>query len=251
WETVLTATPGPVLDPRLRAIGATVQAHVARGKHAVWGGNVAAEMLEWYRKQFGAAMQPQTEAVDAASWDRLMAEAASAPPGSRGVMFLPHMVGASSPMVDPKSRGAFVGLSGAARPADLLRAVVEGLDYQFRDMVTAMERALDATMDRFVAVGGATRNAFWMQNKADVLGRPVEVPEIDEATPLGAAILAGIGLGIYRDEEDACQRVYRPGRTFTPNDPLAKRYSEWFAVYRDLYPALAPIHHRLFDQAQA
>jgi len=251
WETVLTATPSPVLDPRLRSIGATVQAHVARGKHAVWGGNVAAEMLEWYRKHFGVALDSRAATAEAAAWNQLMAEAASAPPGSHGVMFLPHMVGASCPMVDPKSRGAFVGLGGAARPADLLRAIIEGLDYQFRDIVAAMELALDASMDRFVAVGGATRNSFWMQNKADVLGRPIEVPEINEATPLGAAILAGIGLGIYRDEEDAYQRVYRPGRTFEPNDALAKRYSEWFAIYRDLYPALAPIHRRLFDQAHA
>jgi sugar (pentulose or hexulose) kinase len=54
-----------------------------------------------------------------------------------------------------------------------------------------------------VAVGGATRNVFWMQNKADVTGLPVEVPEVEEATPLGAAILAGIGVGLYRDEQDA------------------------------------------------
>ena len=62
-----------------------------------------------------------------------------------------------------------------------------------------------------MAIGGAVNNAFWMQNKADVVGRPIEVPELDEAVPLGAAILAGIGVGLYRDEQDAFERVYRPG----------------------------------------
>ena len=65
-------------------------------------------------------------------------------------------------------------------------------------------------------MGGATRNEFWMQNKADVAGRPIEVPDVEEATPLGAAILAGIGVGLYRDERDAFERVYKPGKTFEP-----------------------------------
>lgn len=250
WESVLTATSGPVLYPQLRTIGATVQAHVARGKHTVWGGCVAAEMLEWYRRQFGLVEQAEAATSGIPDWDVLMASAAASPPGSRGVMFLPHMVGAACPVVDPKSLGALVGLSGVATRMDMLRAIIEGLDYQFRDIVTAMELALGAKMERFVAVGGATRNAFWMQNKADVLGRSIEAPEIQEATPLGAAILAGIGLGLYRDEEEACRRVYRPGKTFEPNADLVKRYAEWFAIYRELYPALAPVHRRVSDRVQ-
>ena len=160
-------------------------------------------------------------------------------------MFLPHMSGASCPVVDPKSRGAFVGLSSLATRGDLLRAIVEGLDYQFLDIVTAMESGLGVTLDKFVAVGGAVRNEFWMQNKADVVGRPVEVPEVEEATPLGAAILAGIGVGLYRDEQDAFDRVYRPGKTYEPEPKLSARYAEGFQVYRQMYPALGPLSHQL------
>ena len=76
--------------------------------------------------------------------------------------------------------------------------------------------------EKIVVVGGATRNAFWMQNKADVLGRPIEVPEVEDATPLGAAILAGIGVGIYKDEKDAYEHVRRDGATYTP-DPARHR----------------------------
>jgi xylulokinase len=250
WESILTATVGPVLYPGLRTIGATVQAHVARGKHAVWGGNVAGEMLEWYRGQFGGKALAEAATSGVSDWDALMASAAASPPGSRGVMFLPHMVGASCPVVDPKSLGAFVGLSGVTTAMDMLRAIVEGLDYQFRAIVAALEHALGTTLERFVAVGGATRNAFWMQNKADVLGRAIEVPNVEEATPLGAAILAGVGLGCYRDEEDAWRRVCRPGRSYEPDPAFAARYAEAFAIYQGLYPALAPIHHRLSDRAR-
>ncbi len=128
----------------------------------------------------------------------------------------------------------------------MLRAVIEGLDYQFLDMLTALEAGLNGRLERIVAVGGATRNTFWMQNKADVAGRPIEVPAVEEASPLGAAILAGIGAGLYRDEHDAFRRVYRPGKTYQPNPELASRYAQWFPIYRQLYPALKDVNHRLF-----
>jgi len=97
-------------------------------------------------------------------------------------------------------------------------------------------------------VGRGTRNTFWVQTKATVVGRPIEVPEVEEATPLGAAIVAGIGLGLYRDEEEACARVYRPGPIYQPDPALARRYAEWFTLYKDLYPALAPVSHGLFER---
>ena len=104
------------------------------------------------------------------------------------------------------------------------------------------------TLDEFVAVGGVIRNKFWMQNKADVVGRPIEVPEVEEATPLGAAILAGIGVGLYKDEQDAFDHVYKPGQTFEPNPELASKYADWFKIYRELYPTLKSVSHHLYDQ---
>jgi xylulokinase len=130
----------------------------------------------------------------------------------------------------------------------MLRAIIEGLDYQFLDTVLALESALGSKLQRVVAVGGAIRNAFWMQNKADVIGRPIETPRIEEATPLGAALLAGIGVGLYQDEEDACQHVYREGETYEPDPQRAARYTDWFELYRQLYPATATLNHRIFKE---
>jgi xylulokinase len=87
-----------------------------------------------------------------------------------------------------------------------------------------------------------------MQNKADVVGKPIEVPALEEAVPLGAAILAGIGAGIYRDEAEAFARVTRPSRVYQPNAQLAPRYREWYGTYQQLYPALRSIHERLHKQ---
>ncbi len=244
WEIVMVTIPRPVLDPRLQPMGVTIQSHVASGVHAAWGAAVAAEMLEWYRKQLVPA---EASRSDTADWQYLMEAASEAPPGAHGVMFLPHMNGAACPMVDAKSLGAFVGLNATATRNDLLRAVVEGLAYQFRDIVAAMESGLGTSCTQFIAVGGATRNAFWMQNKADVVGRTLEVPAIEEATPLGAAILAGIGAGLYADVEDAYRRIARPGRVYHPDPQRASQYAHWFDNYRQLYPSLTGVHHRLFD----
>ena len=247
WECVETIVPEPVLTPRVREMGVTIQAHVARGMYSAWGGSVAGESLEWFRKQFGFEAAHKAQTSGGVDWDHLMAGAAEAQPGAKGVMFLPHMSAASCPVEDPQSLGAFVGMSTRATAGDLLRAMIEGLDYQFLEIVNAMEAALDRKLETFIAVGGAVRNAFWMQNKADVIGRPIDVPDVQESTPLGAAILAGIGVGLYRDEHDAFNRVYKPGTTFEPDPKLSPRYTEWFEIYQQLYPTLEPVSHQLFD----
>jgi len=92
-----------------------------------------------------------------------------------------------------------------------------------------------------VAGGGGTSNPFWMQNRADVAGRAIEAPAVEETTPLGAAILAGIGVGLYKNEEDAFRQVYRPGRVYEPDLKLSAFYAERFEVFRKIYPALKEI----------
>jgi xylulokinase len=246
WETVKTSTSTPVLKDELRQAGMTVQAHVVRGLHAIWGGNVAGEMVEWYRRQLVGS--DDKSAVETLTWETLMPEASAAPPGAGGILFLPHMSGAACPTVDGQSLGVFAGLTPRATRGHMLRAMIEGLDYQFLDTVLAMESALGSKLQRVIAVGGATRNPFWMQNKADVIGRPIETPRVEEATPLGAALLAGIGVGLYQDEEDACERVYRVGETYEPDPQRAAKYAGWFELYRELYPATAALNHRLFKE---
>jgi xylulokinase len=248
WEIVLTAIPAPVLTPDVQKLGVTVETHVARDTYAAWGGAVASDMLEWYRKEYGFEARQRAGQEGGVDWDYLMAEASASPAGTRGAMFLPHMSAAGCPAMDVRSLGAFVGLSNFVQRADMLRAIIEGLNYQVLDIVTALKSSLDLSPDRLVAVGGATRNGFWMQNKADILGLPIEVPEVEEATPLGAAILAGIGVGLYQDEQDAFGRVYKPGKLYLPDTKLSFKYAEWYQIYKQLYPALKSVSHQIYDQ---
>ncbi len=247
WEVIMTAIPEPVLTSEVQRTGMTVEAHVAQGMYAAWGGSAASEMVEWYKKEYGLFAAHQAQKEGGSEWDHLTQSAAASPPGARGVYFLPHMSATGCPVVDAKSRGAFVGLTNQATRGDMFRAIIEGLDYQFLDVVRAMEAGLGTPFDKVVAVGGAVRNAFWMQNKADVVGRPIEVPAVEEATPLGAAILAGIGIGMYKDEQDACNHVYKPGTIYEPDMKERTRYEDRFAVYKKLYPALKEINHQISE----
>lgn len=249
WEIVLASTGEPVLTPQAQRTGVTVEAHVARDLYAIWGGAVSSDMLEWYRREFGFEAKARAQQSGGVDWDLLMAEAAAAPPGAHGVMFLPHLSGAGCPAVDPRSLGGFAGLSNRTTRGDMLRAVVEGLDYQFVDMLKTMVCDLKVPFSRLVVVGGAVKNRFWMQNKADMAGGLfgclLEVPQVEEATPLGAAMLAGIGAGVYRDEEDAYEHVCKPGVVYEPDPAATRTYAELFSIYQQLYPALKPLSHRL------
>jgi xylulokinase len=247
WEIVLASTPTPVLTPQVQRTGVTVEAHVARDLYAIWGGAVSSDMLEWYRKEYGFEAKTKAEACCGVDWEFLMADAAQSPAGARGVMFLPHMSGAGCPVVDGRSLAGFVGLSNFVTKGDMLRAIIEGLDYQFLDIVKTMQGA-GVPFDKLVVVGGAVRNKFWMQNKADMVGLTIEVPAVEDATPLGAAMLGGIGVGLYRDEQDAFEQVWKPGTTFEPDSQLTARYAELFPIYKQLYAALAPINHQLYDK---
>ena len=249
WEIVSVPLGRPVLTPRAHKTGVTIQAHVARGMHAAWASTPAGESLEWFRRQYGFEAAEKAAAGGGTDWDHLMRAAAGSPPGAGGTVFLPHMSGSTCPVVDPHSMGAFAGLRSATTQGDMIRAIVEGLDYQFLDILRAVEDGLGTTAERIVAVGGAVRNAFWMQNKADVVGKPIEAPEIEEATPLGAAILAGIGVGVYSGEQNAYERVRRPGRVYEPDGRLAATYAAGFEVYRRMYPALMEIHATIAGRA--
>jgi xylulokinase len=245
WEMVVAALPEPVLTAAVREMGILVDSHVARDMWAAMGATVAAEQLEWFRREYGQSEKLQAEQEGGEDWDYLMAAAEAAPPGSHGCLFLPHMSGSHCPVVDHRSLGAFAGLRNITTKGDMLRAIIEGLDYQFLQVVLGLKEGLGVEPEAIVAIGGAVNNAFWMQNKADVVGKPIEVPEIEEAVVLGAAILAGIGVGVYADEREAYERVHRAGRVYEPDRELNQQYGEWFQTFADLYPTLKDVHARV------
>ena len=248
WELVITPTADPQWHDEIRQLGLTVEAHSAPGMYCIWAGGTAASMLEWYKDQIGSEAQRLAEAGQGSVWSNLMEEAQSSPPGANGIFFLPHFNGTTCPTLDPRSLGAFLGMNDTTKRGDMIRAVVEGLDYASLEMLKALELGVGQMADNITAIGGGTRNAFWMQNKADISGIPVETLEIEEATALGAAMLAGVGAGVYRDLGEAVQRVHKPGRVFEPNGKMVPLYAEMFEIYRKIYPSLQKLNNQIYNR---
>ena len=167
--------------------------------------------------------------------------AATAPPGSDGVRFVPALSGATAPRWNDRMRGAFHGLSMNHDRSHLCRAVVEGCSYALRDITDRLV-SMGLGGEEIRVVGGGTRSELWLQIKADVTGFPVR-PVLDpEPTALGAAMLAAVGAGLFADVgEAAAQMTHLAGRVHEPDPAAAARYAEAYDEYRALFDALEAV----------
>ena len=248
WELVITPTNQPQWTTDIRKLGITVEAHAAPGLYCMWAGGTAASMLEWTKDQIGGETLRRAKTDKGKVWSFLMEEAKSSHPGANGIFFLPHFNGTACPNLDPRSLGAFLGLNDTTKREDMVRAVVEGLNYAFLDMLKALELGAKQKAEKITAIGGGTRNEFWMQNKADISGRPIHTLKIEEATALGAAVLAGVGVGAYHDLAEAIKRVHKPGQIFEPNGEMVSLYAEFFNLYQEIYPTLSQMNSRIYNR---
>ena len=164
--------------------------------------------------------------------------AAGIAPGSDGVLFLPYMSGERSPIWDPDAKACFYGLSFDKTRAHMVRAALEGVAFSLEhNLRTAAEAGVHA--EDLVAVGGAANSVLWTQIKADVTGRRIFVPSSDTAATLGAAILAGVGVGIYADFEQAVQRTIRMTRVQEPDENAHLCYERAMEQYLKLSRTLS------------
>ena len=152
-------------------------------------------------------------------------------------MFLPYLAGERSPIWDVNAKGVYYGVTFSKTRAHFARACMEGVAYSLRhNLETAQEAGISAGVLR--AMGGAANSRFWTQLKADITGRRIEVPGSDTATSLGAAMLAGVGAGIYRDCEDAAARTVQIRRVHEPDPARREAYEAGYRTYRRLYENL-------------
>ena len=169
--------------------------------------------------------------------------AATIPPGSNGLLFHPYLQGERAPYWDPHLRADFIGLTIAHTRAHFARALYEGIAFSIRDVLQAAQ-ALGLHYGTIRLMGGGAKSATWRQIIADVTGLAVEVMENTDAS-FGAALLAGIGVGVFATAEDAVAQCVRPLAACTPNPTIHALYSNQFEIYKDAQAALAPISHRL------
>lgn len=212
--------------------------HAVPGKWHLMGVVLsAAGSFRWFRDAVGQHERFLAEETGRDVYDLLTTEAAQAPAGCEGLLFLPYLTGERTPHPAPHARGAFVGLTVRHGKAHLTRAVLEGVSYALRDSLELIKGlGLGATQVR--VSGGGARSALWRQILADVFNTEIVTVNVTEGAAFGAALLAGVGAGLYSSVEDACARTIRITGSTAPS-AAAEVYEAYYPRYRALYPLLA------------
>ena len=241
-EVVEVALASPVLNETLRKGNMSVYAAVVPGLYlAMTLNHSGGMMLRWFRDTLCQADRQRAQAVAKDAYD-LIFEGASPDPSP--LMVLPHFSGSGTPWLDTASKGAILGLTFSTTKADISKAILEGVTFELRVNLDWLNQG-GVGIDELRAVGGGARSELWLQLKADITGIPVVAPAVAEAACLGAALLAGVGAGCFTSASQASESTLRFVRRFEPDPARAARYEARYAIYRDLYPTLAPLSYRL------
>jgi len=230
---VFAATDRPALD-RLGRVHTFC--HAIPGRWHVMGVTLAAGLsLRWFRDQFGAGADDGRDA-----YARLSQEAANVPPGAEGVLWAPYLMGERTPHLDPGARAALVGLSASHTRAHIVRAIMEGVAFSMRDTLTIFAE-MRVPVESIRLGGGGARSPLWRQIQADVYGQAVETVETEEGAAYGAALLAGVGAGVWPTVDEACAATVRARARVEPDADALRVMSESYKHYQLLYPALGVV----------
>jgi xylulokinase len=230
---VFAATESPLIEPegRLHAF-----CHAVPQRWHLMGVMLsAAGSLQWYRD----VLTPE------ASFQEIVAEAAEVPAGSEGLLFLPYLSGERTPHPDPLARGAWVGLALRHRRGHLTRAVLEGVAFGLKDIFLLMQGVGLGAVDQVRVSGGGAKSILWRQILADVLGVELVTLNTTEGAAFGAALLAGVGIGVWPDVDSACAETISVTESIAPDVKQLDRYAQMYPEYQSLYPALKETSHKL------
>lgn len=215
--------------------------NVARRKwHCMGVALNAGGALAWLR----GILAKTASGEGAAGFDSLISRAEMVEPGSGGLLFLPYLAGERCPWPDPDARGAFIGLRTGHDAGHMTRSVLEGVVFALRDIRLLMERAGCGKAARLHSSGGGATAGLWNQILADIFDNEVlTVRGAAEGGAFGAALLAGVGCGVWSRIDEAA-KACATEHIWSPDAANAARYTELFATYRQLYPSLREIFHR-------
>ncbi|GGJ03500.1 xylulokinase [Alicyclobacillus cellulosilyticus] len=212
--------------------------HAVPGAWHVMGVTQAAGgSMQWLRNQLGQLETAAAGLLGIDAYELLTQEAAQAPAGSEGLLFLPYLNGERTPHLNPAAKGVFFGLTSRHQRAHLIRSVMEGVAYSLQDCLALIE-GLGIPVGEIRASGGGARSPLWRSILANVFGRAVTTIHANEGPAFGAALLAGVGAGIYPSVQEACRRFVRTVGAVEPDPQAVAVYAAYGEIYRSLYQAL-------------
>ncbi|MBP5791769.1 MAG: xylulokinase [Kiritimatiellae bacterium] len=220
--------------------------HIVPGMwYSVSATNAAAHCMRWLRDAFfreqgtGNGDQKNVYAL-------IDSEAGASPVGANGVFFHPYLQGERCPYWDANLRASFTGISISSVRGDFARAVMEGVAFSLKDCYRTLEE-MNLPVKRIFLIGGGARSKIWSEIVANVFNRTVAVPEPGDAS-FGACLLAGTGIGIFKDVKDAVSKCLNISRRIEPTPAVAAEYDHLFTCYRRIHDALAPIYKQRKEQ---
>lgn len=198
---------------------------------------------QWFRDNFCQDLVDRAVGTDKTAFQFMNEEADMAEPGSGGLVFLPYMLGERSPIWDPYARGVFFGISLQTTRKEMNRAVMEGCGYGLRQLSEIAERVTGREIKEFTSIGGGAKSETWAQIKADITGKDIKILDMNDMAPIGAALLAGVGAGIFKDVYEAAdkveKKVYKVIRSSRAHDDI---YNKRYQVYIQLYPQIKELY---------
>ncbi|MCL2079372.1 MAG: xylulokinase [Oscillospiraceae bacterium] len=208
------------------------------GAWAVFGCSLAAGLsFQWMRNNFFTQEMKEAKELGQNIYDQMTDSASKVPIGADRLIFLPYLMGERSPILDPNARGVFFGLSAIHTKYDMLRAVMEGVVYALRQSLDVL-RELGVGFSEIYATGGGARSPLWRQMIADVFELPVTTIQNREGPALGAAIMAGVGTGLYPSVSEACKSIIKVNPSDVPILANSTVYADYYNLFKDLYPGM-------------
>jgi xylulokinase len=210
-----------------------VEHHTMAGLYASFYYNLTAgALLKWFRDNFAPLERLQAQAQHVDVYDQLLAEMPAEP---TDLLVLPHFAPTGPPYFDERPNGIITGLTLETTRGEYIKGLLEGITYYFREGLDVMGAA-GIQIDELCVTGGGARSDAWMQITADILGKQLVRPKAVEASALGAAILAGVGAGVFSSAAEAVTAMIKTDRVFEPDARRHRLYAERFERYHQLYP---------------
>lgn len=233
--TVIAPTASPLRDKLGRAH--TFNHSVPNLWYVMGVMQAAGLSLKWLRDTFGGLERAIAAETGIDAYEFLTAHVAGIAPGAEGLVWLPYLNGERTPHLDANARGVLFGVSPRHTKAHVVRAVLEGVVFGLRDSLEII-RSLKIPIREIRLTGGGARSATWRQIQADVFEHPVVTINVEEGPAFGAAIIAGVGTGVFRSFEDATERMIKVTRTVEPIAANARVYEKSYRLFRKLYADL-------------
>lgn len=240
YEGLTTALDQPITTPEALAQSLNTYCHVIKGKYLGLAFFPSGFVPKWYVTEMCDSDRREGDMQNKSVYEVLERKVAKLPKGPTNIYILPHFVGSCTPFNDHRARGNIIGLTPGADRITVYKAVYEGIAYEFSSVLSVLEDAVG----RFESIrisGGGGKSVFTLQLRADTTNRQIIQLRTNDAVCQGVAMLAGIGVGIYSDYEDAVAKTVTVQRTIAPDSEMHKLYQKPLRIYNTIYQSLEPV----------